>query len=100
MRLPALALTAAFAAVLSPVAASAQMVEVPGQLKPYNVTIRRFDPAQGPRGGTLFVLPVDSPDAEHAIASTIANASAFSKKADNGRPLPVAFMAVKVEPRR
>ena len=91
-------LAAVLGALAIPAAASAQ-VRDPGQLKPYNVTIRRFDPAK-PAAGQLFVLPVDSPEEEHAIASTIANASAFSKKTEGGRPLPMAFMAVKVEPRR
>ena len=81
-------------------AASAQTVQTQAELKHYEVTIRRFDPTQGPAAGELFVLPVDSPDEEHAIASTIANASAFSRKTEAGRPLPVAFMAVRVEPRR
>ena len=89
------------AAALAPAAAaSAQTVQSPSELKHYDVTIRRFDPT-GPAGnGQVFVLPVDSPDAEHAIASTIANASAFSMKTDGaGRAAPVAFMAVKVERR-
>ncbi len=83
-----------------PLAASAQMVGSPADLKHYSVTIRRFDPTQGAAGGQLFVLPVDSPDEEHAIASTIANAAAFSKKMAAGRVQPVAFMAVQVERRR
>ncbi len=83
-----------------PLAAFAQMVGSPADLHHYNVTVRRFDPTQGPMSGQLFVLPVDGPDAEHAIASTIANAAAFSKKTEAGQVQPVAFMAVKVEPRR
>ena len=83
-----------------PAAASAQMVQGQADLKHYDVTIRRFDP-NGPAGnGDTFVLPVDSPDAEHAIASTIANASAFSRKTDGTeRASSVAFMAVKVQRR-
>lgn len=65
-------------------------------LKSYNVTVRRFDPAKGPASGDEFVLPVDSPDEEHAIASTIANAASWPGKVVNGRPLPVAFMAVRI----
>ena len=86
--------------VASPIAAPAQMVSTPAELRSFDVTIRRFDPT-GPAGnGQLFVLPVNSPDAEHAIASTLANAAAFSRKTDGaGRPAPVAFMAVKVERR-
>ena len=97
MRLVSLALSTSLFACILPLAASAQMVRSPADLKHYNVTVRRFDPAQGPASGDVFVLPVDSPDAEHAIASTIANASAFSKKTEAGRPLPVAFMAVRIE---
>ena len=93
-----LALAASLAVV--PAAASAQMVQTSTELKHYDVTIRRFDP-NGPAGnGQLFVLPVDSPDAEHAIASTIANASAFSMKTDGAEhPTRTAFMAVEVERR-
>ena len=88
-------LAAALAATL-PAAAPAQMVQAAADLKRFAVTIRRFDPAQGPASGQEFVLPVDSPDEEHAIASTLANAASFSKKADGARALPVAFMAIRV----
>ena len=84
----------------APVAASAQMVATASDLSRFDVTVRRFDPAGPPGNGQLFVLPVNSPDAEHAIASTLANAAAFSRKTDDaGRPAPVAFMAVKIERR-
>ena len=102
MKTPSLRLAAVLAAVAVavPAAASAQTVATPADLKRFDVTIRRFDPA-GPAGnGQVFVLPVDSPDAEHAIASTLANAAAFSTKTDrSGRPASVAFMAVRVERR-
>lgn len=68
-------------------------------LKPFNVTIRVFDPTKGMEGGQDYVLPVDSPDEEHAIASTTANAASFTKKVEGGRLLPVAFTCVKIEPR-
>ena len=68
-------------------------------LKPFNVTVRVFDPAKGMDGGQDYVLPVDSPDAEHAVASTMANAVSFTTKTADGRPLPVAFTCIKVEPR-
>ena len=68
-------------------------------LKPFNVTIRVFDPTKGLESGQDYVLPVDSPDAEHAIASTTANAASFTKKADGGKALPVAFTCIKVEAR-
>lgn len=100
MRLAVPVLAASLGLGLLPVAASAQMVQTQAELKHYDVTIRRFDPAQGPNNGQLFVLPVDSPDAEHAIASTIANASAFSRKTNAGQPMPVAFMAVRIDQRR
>ncbi len=100
MRLAALVFAAGLCAASLPLAASAQMVGSPADLKHYDVTIRRFDPTQGGSSGETFVLPVDSPDEEHAIASTIANAAAFSKKVQAGRPLPLAFMAVQVELRR
>lgn len=91
------------AAILSPIPftpVEAQMtVSAPSDLKKYNVTIRRFDPSKSPESGQEFVLPVDSPDEEHAIASTIANAASWPGKVQGGRPLPVAFMAVRVSPR-
>jgi len=80
---------------------AAQAAEGPTRtaLKPYTVTIRVFDPSKGPASGQDYVLPVDSPDAEHAVASTTANAASFTKKVENGRALPVAFTCIKVEPR-
>ena len=69
------------------------------ELKPYNVTIRVFDPTKGVESGQDYVLPVDSPDVEHAIASTTANAASFTRKAEGGKALPVAFTCIKVEAR-
>ena len=98
-----LELTAAAALVLAAGAAptSAEMAPVatPSDLKPFNITIRRFDLEKGLQSGVDFVLPVDSPDAEHACASTLANASAFSKKVDGGKPIPIAFTCTKIEKR-
>ncbi|SFP45254.1 hypothetical protein [Sphingomonas rubra] len=71
-------------------------VKTAAELKKFDVTIRRFDPTQGSASGEEFVLPVDSPDEEHAIASTIANAASWSGKVADGQPLPIAFMAVRV----
>lgn len=68
-------------------------------LKPFNVTIRVFDPTKGIDGGQDYVLPVDSPDADHAIASTIANAASFTRKVEGGKAHPVAFACIKVEQR-
>ncbi len=70
------------------------------ELKPFDVTIRVFDPTKGMEDGQDYVLPVDSPDAEHAVASTMANAASFTRKVEGGKPLPVAFTCIKVEPRR
>lgn len=69
------------------------------ELKPFNVTIRVFDPRQGLDSGTSYVLPVDSPDAEHACASTLANAASFTQKMQNGTVRSIAFMAVDVSDR-
>ena len=68
-------------------------------LTDFVVTVCRFDPADGPEGGELFELPVRSPDAEHAIASTLANAASWPGKVAGGQPAPVAFIAVKLEQR-
>ncbi len=81
------------------VPALAGPVTGPSDLTPFNVTVRRFDIAKGIGSGVDFVLPVDSPDAEHACASTLANAAAFSRKVDGGKPLPLAFACVKIEKR-
>ena len=89
----------ASAAFVAPAGAQTSMVSRPSDLKPFNVTVRRFDTAKGASDGVDFVLPVDSPDAEHACASTIANASAFSKKVEGGKPLPLAFTCIKIEKR-
>ena len=68
-------------------------------LHPFNVTIRVFNPTVEADAGTEYILPVDSPDEEHAAASTLANAASFTTKVQAGRVLPVAFRCVKVEPR-
>ena len=68
-------------------------------LKPFAVTIKVFDPARGLDSGDTYVLPVDSPDAEHACASTLANAASFVPKTEGDAAKPVAFCAVEVRPR-
>ena len=90
------ALTALSLMTIGPLRAEGTMK---ADLKPFNVTIRVFDPTKGMAAGQDYVLPVDSPDAEHAIASTTANAASFTVKTEGGKPLPVAFTCVKVEPR-
>lgn len=99
MRLTVIAAAALFPLLPASAAADSAPVETASQLKPYNVTIRRFDISKGLESGADFVLPVNSPDAEHACASTIANASAFSKKVEAGKPLPLAFTCTKIETR-
>lgn len=68
------------------------------QLKPFSCTIRVFDPATGE---TIeeHVVPVDSPDAEHAAASTLANAASFTPKIDGDVVRSVAFCCTAVMPR-
>ena len=68
-------------------------------LKPFNCTIRIFDPTDG---STIaeHVLPVDSPDAEHAAASTLANAASFTAKTGLGDEVKaVAFCCTRIEAR-
>ena len=72
----------------------------PANLKKYNVTIRRFDPKKGLESGENFMLPVDSPDEEHAISSTLANAVAFTKKSQGTELLSVAFCCVGIQERK
>ncbi|QQV79449.1 hypothetical protein H5J25_19825 (plasmid) [Sphingomonas aliaeris] len=68
-------------------------------LKPFACTIRVFDPASGETVAT-YMLPVDSPDEEHAAASTLANAASFTPKTDGDVVRSVAFCCTAVEPRR
>ena len=68
-------------------------------LRPYDVTIKVFDPTKGLDSGDTYVLPVDSPDAEHACASTLANAASFVPKTEAGQAKTVAFCAVEVKAR-
>ena len=72
------------------------MAQVPSDLRKFNVTVRRFDPAKGLASGTDFVLPVDSPDEEHAVSAAMSNAVAFTRKMQDGTVLPVAFICVAV----
>lgn len=67
-------------------------------LKPFAVTVRVFDPDSGRIIGE-HVLPVDSPDAEHAAASTLANAASFTPKTKDQTALPVAFRVMGVAAR-
>ncbi len=68
-------------------------------LKPFNCTVRVFDPTDN---STIeeYLLPVDSPDAEHAAASTLANAASFTTKTSLGGGVkPVAFCCTRIEAR-
>ena len=69
------------------------------QLKKFNVMVRSFDPQKGVAGGEEFLLPVDSPDEEHAISAAMSNAVAFTTKIRAGSPLPIAFCCVGIEAR-
>ena len=75
------------------------MAQTPSDLKRFNVTVRRFDPAKGLASGTDFVLPVDSPDEEHAVSAAMSNAVAFTRKVEGATVLPVAFACVAVASR-
>ena len=69
------------------------------QLKKFNVTVRRFDPKQGINNGESFVLPVDSPDEEHAVSAAMSNAVAFTTKVQGTSVLPIAFCCTAVSER-
>ena len=75
------------------------MVDDPSELKRFDVTVRRFDPARGLSSGTDFVLPVDSPDEEHAASAAMSNAVAFTRKWQGGQVRSGAFACVAVCPR-
>ncbi len=68
-------------------------------LKKFNVTVRSFDPRQGVETGQEFVLPVDSPDEEHAISAAMSNAVAFTTRTEGQRLLPIAFCCTDVQRR-
>ena len=67
------------------------------EFKKFNVVVRRFDPHRGVASGEDFVLPVDSPDEEHAVSAAMSNAIAFTTKVQGSSPLPIAFCCVGVE---
>ena len=69
------------------------------ELKKFNVIVNRFNPAQGLSSGEEFVLPVDSPDEEHAVSAAMSNAIAFTTKMQGSSPLSIAFTCVGVETR-
>lgn len=52
--------------------------------RPFNVTIRVFDSTKGLESGQDYVPPVDSPNAEHAVTSTTANAASFTETMEGG----------------
>ena len=87
-------------AMVQPGASLPSKLGAPANLKKYNVTIRRFDPKKGLENGEDFVLPVDSPDEEHAISSTLANAVAFTKKSQGVELLSVAFCCTGIQERK
>ena len=68
-------------------------------LRRFNVTVRRFHPESNEALGDDLVLPVDSPDEEHAASAAMSNAIAFTTKVQDGKPLPVAFQCVGVSAR-
>ena len=52
--------------------------------KPFDGTIRVFDSTKGLESGQDYVLPVDGPNAEHAVTSTTANAASFTETVEGG----------------
>ncbi len=69
------------------------------ELKKFNVIVRRFDPHKGLANGEEFILPVDSPDEEHAVSAAMSNAIAFTTKVQASSPLQIAFCCVGIEAR-
>jgi len=43
-----------------------------------------FYSTKGPESGQDYVLPVNSPNAEHAVTSTTANAASFMETMEGG----------------
>ena len=69
------------------------------ELKRFNVVVRCFNPEKGVASGEEFVLPVDSPDEEHAVSAAMSNAVAFTTKLQGSSPLPIAFCCMGIETR-
>jgi hypothetical protein len=69
------------------------------ELKKYNVTVLRFDMEKATTSGETFILPVDSPDEEHAVSAAMSNAIAFTTKMKGSSPLPLAFSCTAIEDR-
>lgn len=69
------------------------------QLKQYNVTVQTFNPDAREEAEQEYVLPVDSPDEEHAISAAMSNAVAFTTKVEGSTIKPVAFRCVTVTAR-
>lgn len=68
-------------------------------LKKFNVTVRCFNPELASDRGREFVLPVDSPDEEHAISAAMSNAVAFTTKRNGDKVLPIAFCCIAISER-
>lgn len=71
-------------------------------LKKYNVTVKRFNPMASINDDAeaeTFILPVDSPDEEHAVSAAMSNAVAFTTKVKGNSMIAVAFCATAVHER-
>ncbi len=71
-------------------------------LKKYNITVKRFNPTTSINDDAqadTFILPVDSPDEEHAVSAAMSNAVAFTTKVKGNSLIPVAFCAIAVHER-
>ncbi len=67
-------------------------------IKKFNVTVRRFDPLF-PTHIDDFTLPVDCPDAEHAVSAVLSNLIAWTTKTEGSTPLSIAFRCMSVSER-
>ncbi|WP_419804536.1 hypothetical protein [Terriglobus sp.] len=69
-------------------------------LKQYNVTVRCFNPDERTSRGQIFILPVDSPDEEHAISAAMSNCIVFTTKSRLGVLIDIAFQCIDVSRRQ
>ena len=69
------------------------------QLKQYDVTVQTFNPEATGDSKQEYVLPVDSPDEEHAVSAAMSNAIAFTTKTQGTSVKPVAFRCIAVTTR-
>ncbi len=94
-------LGAGLAATVLPAAVAPSLAQTsaqPMQIKKFNVTVERFDPANTGHV-EQFILPVDCPDSEHAASAVLSNLIAWTPKTEGSKVLPIAFRCIAITER-